>query len=581
MKKDTILIDKIVLENIFLRYKNKNANWVKKGVYFSSSSMISLGLSKITTDTYGTFLWFDSYESKILITILLTLSVCAFLISCSLWIYFYRKNEMASVDTLQQNIIEQNEYEEDFTYILLFPKVENDKLHFFVRKKDSWENSYFFPYLKHKFGDENISVHESEIKDEIRKKYGIEIPIYVKEITQDPILVTKLKNGMPKDFHFRFLYVNSTSPFFRSYLLEHMEKIGFSDMTIGQMNEDRTTAVNNGKVLGVIEENLSGIRRLCDVSKKERTKVIWNIDKRCNKDCNICVYGGAPMSEIDKEELFFIADSILSVDVNNIDLSMGNGANVANMKAVIERIKNNSKANISITATSDILSEIGFEFLNKNISEIEITYDYPHDKEWKSGIRPVNYNKENIELAKSFYSKNPKFRITINIILHKDMNVQSLKAILRELNKNNFTKYNLLRLMPLGNVSLTDYPSNLFNRKFYEDLFNAFNKKSNPHIHCALRGLKKDQSLCRMGHSKLGISSNGDVYVCAWAEHINKDEDNPFYVGNLEESDNLKSLLVNNEKFISIIEHEQTKDCKLFSCLQGHDMWSGTDKLYN
>lgn len=580
MKKDTILIDKIVLENIFLRYKNKNANWVKKGVYFSSSSMISLGLSKITTDTYGTFLWFDSYESKILITILLTLSVCAFLISCSLWIYFYHKGEMESVDTLQQNIIGHNKYEEDFTYILLFPKYEKGQLRFLVMKKDSWENSYFFPYLKHQFGDENISANESAIKDEIRKKYGIDIPIYVKEITPSVISVTKLKNGMPKDFHFRFLYINSTSPFFRTYLFERMENIGFSGMTIEQISEDKTTAVNNGKVLSVIEENLSEIRRLCDISKKERTKIIWNVDKRCNKGCNICVYGRSSMSEIDKEELLSIADSILSVDVGDIDLSVGNEANVDDMKHLIEYIKGKSKINISITATSDILSEIGFEFLNKNISEIEITYDYPHDKEWKSGIRPVNYNKENIELAKSFYSKNPKFRITINIILHKDMNVQSLKAILRELNKNNFTKYNLLRLMPLGNVSLADYPSNLYDRRFYEDLFNAF-KKSNPHIHCALRGLKNDQPLCRMGHSKLGISSNGDVYVCAWAEHINKDEDNPFYVGNLEESDNLKSLLVNNEKFISIIEHEQTKDCKLFSCLQGRDMWSGTDKLYN
>ena len=578
MRENTILIKKIVLDNIFLKYEKNNGSWVKKGFFLSLSTMASLGLAIVTTDEYATLLFIDSKGCKMLIWILFGFSFVAFVIFGTIW--YIRKDKMPSVDTLQQNIIEQNEYEEDFTYILLFPKVENDKLHFYVRKKDSWENSYFFPYLKHKFRDENISVHESEIKDEVRKKYGIEIPIYIKEITQDPILVTKLKNGMPKDFHFRFLYVNSTSPFFRTYLLEHMENVGFSDMTIEQMNEDRTTAINNGKVLGIIEENLSGIRRLCDASKKERTKIIWNIDKRCNKGCNICVYGGASMPEVDKEELFSIADSILSVDVNNIDLSMGNVADVDNMKAVIERIKNNSKANISITATSDVLSEIGFEFLNKNISEIEITYDYPHDKEWKSGIRPVNYNKENIELAKSFYSKNPKFRITINIILHKDMNVQSLKAILKELNKNNFIKYNLLRLMPLGNVSLADYPSNLFDRKFYEDLFNVF-KKSNPHIHCALRGLKKDQPLCRMGHSKLGISSNGDVYVCAWAEHINKDEDNPFYVGNLEERDNLKSLLVNNEKFISIIEHEQTKDCKLFSCLQGRNMWSGTDKLYN
>lgn len=359
-----------------------------------------------------------------------------------------------------------------------------------------------------------------------------------------------------------------------------MIELGFSWMTIGEMNKDKITCINNGQVLDKIEESLSNIRRCYDDSRNETTKIIWNIDKRCNNGCNICVYGESIMQATDKDELLSIADSILSVDVHNIDLSMGNGVNIEHIKAVIEHIKRKSKANISITATAEVLSQIGIVFLNKNVSEIEITYDYPHNKEWKSGIRPSNYNKENFELAKTFHKEKHKFKIIINIVLHKDMNVQELKTMLKDLNKNGFTKHNFLRLMPLGNLTLDSYPKGLYDRKFYEDVFKISNR-NNPHIHCALRGLTNNKSFCRMGHSKLGISSNGDVYVCAWAEHIHKDDENPFYVGSLEEGGNLKQLLVNNDNFISIIEHGQTKDCKLFSFLQGRDMWSGTDKLYN
>lgn len=129
-------------------------------------------------------------------------------------------------------------------------------------------------------------------------------------------------------------------------------------------------------------------------------------------------------------------------------------------------------------------------------------------------------------------------------------------------------------------LKLDDYPRKLYDRKFYEDVF-KISKRNSPHIHCALRGLINKKSQCRMGYSKLGISPNGDVYVCAWAEHIHKDDENPFYMGNLEEDANLQRLLVNNSNFISIIEHRPTKDCKLFSFLQGRDMWSEADKLYN
>ena len=133
--------------------------------------------------------------------------------------------------------------------------------------------------------------------------------------------------------------------------------------------------------------------------------------------------------------------------------------------------------------------------------------------------------------------------------------------------------------MPLGKTLNVTYPEQLKNRKYYLDIQNVIMPK-NPHVHCALSCVYPSGTKCRMGISKLGISPSGEVYVCAWAEHIEKGHANPFYIGNIDEHENLRSMLLNNQQYLDIIRHPQTKDCKIFSHVQGSGIWSKSDKLY-
>lgn len=152
-------------------------------------------------------------------------------------------------------------------------------------------------------------------------------------------------------------------------------------------------------------------------------------------------------------------------------------------------------------------------------------------------------------------------------------------AIYKNFRKLPVSNYNFLRLMPLGKTSNMAYPVQLQKRKFYSDMQSTIMTKS-PHIHCALSCVYSSGKTCRMGISKLGISPNGDVYACAWAEHIGKEQNNPFYIGCLDEHENLRSMLLSSQDYLDIIKHEQSKDCKIFSHMQGNGIWSKSDKLF-
>lgn len=574
-----IIIAKTELNNIFLRFEKSERKWLYTIMSFSGSATFSLLLSILTTEKYQSIWFFSAHTSKSLIGLLAGISMIVFVFCVGFWGFLKWKKKLKDLSELEADIVKENLYKEDFTYILLLPKYDGKEMLFPVIQKDTWENSLFFPYLKHSFGNDNISLHEDEIIKDICAKYSIQIPIRLKEIVTEENTVTKLKNGLPKDFHFKFIYISSLSPFFRNYLYKLFEDNGFKYMSLAEINSDRITNINNGRVLGIIEENKNQIKKAYDDYLKEQSKIIWNIDKSCPNKCSICAYGDDLSVAPDLEELKGIVDSIATLDVNTIDLSMGDGANIENIKETILYIKKTNKMSISITATAFLLSKFSFEFLNENINAIEVTYDYPHTVTDKKDLRPADYNKHNYDFIKSFSKKKPKFKISINVVIHNNLTKNSISSIYKIFKNLPVGSYTFLRLMPLGSTLSMAYPEQLQNRKFYSDMQNAIMTKK-PHVHCALSCVFPSGTMCRMGISKLGISPTGDVYVCAWAEHIEKGQTNPFYIGNIDEFDDLRSMLLCNQNYLDIIRHPQTKDCKIFSHLQGNGIWSKSDKLY-
>lgn len=575
-----IITTKTNLENIFLKYEKSEKKWLYPIMSFSCSAAFSLLLSILTTDTYQPVWFFSAHTSKSLIGLFAIISWIVFIATIGFWIFFKYKNTIKDLSGLQQDIINGNLYKEDFTYILLIPKFEGQQLLFPVIKKDTWENSLFFPYLKHHYENDSVLSHEEEIENDICAKYSISFPIRIKEILTEEGPITKLKDGLPKDFHFKYLYISSLSPFFRNYLYKIFEDNGFKYMSLEEIYSDRITNINNGRVLGIVEDSKNQIKKAYDEYLREQSKIIWNIDKSCSNKCAICAYGDDLSAALDIEELKGIVDSFSSLDVNSIDLSMGDGANIDNIKETILYIKNTNRMNICITATANLLSKFPFDFLNDNVNSIEVTYDYPHTVSDKKDLRPADYNKQNYDFIKSVYKRKPKFKISVNVVLHSNLTRDNISSIYKNFRKLSVSNYNFLRLMPLGRISNMSYPEQLQNRKFYSDMQNAIMTKK-PHIHCALSCVYPSGTMCRMGISKLGISPSGEVYVCAWAEHLEKGQSNPFYIGNIDEQDNLRDLLLQNQKYLDIIRHPQSKDCKIFSHIQGNEIWSKSDKLYN
>lgn len=574
-----IIIAKTKLDNIFLRYQNSEKRWMYNVMSLSGSALATLLLSIITTETYQPVWIFSAHTSKSLIGVFTILSGVIFFFIIVFWGYLKWTGKLKDLNGLEKDIENENLYSEDYTYILLIPKLTGEKLLFPVIQKDTWENSLFFPYLKHNNGNDNISLHEIEIAKEICAKYSIPIPIRIKEIATEGSTVTKLKDGIPKDFHFRFLYVSSLSPFFRNYFYKQFEDNGFKYMSLEEINGDRITNINNGRVLGIVENIKSQIKKTYEDYAKEQSKIIWNIDKSCLNNCSICAFGNDLIPAPDIDELKGIVDSIASLDVKTIDLSMGDGADVDKIKEIVLYIKKTTKINVSITATARLLSIFPFDFLNDNIGEIEITYDYPHTVPDTKDLRPAEYNRHNYDFIKSFSKRKTKFKISVNVVLHKNLTQDNIHAIYKIFKKLPVSGYNFLRLMPLGKTSTSVYPIQLKKRKFYSDMQGAIMTK-NPHIHCALSCVYPSGKTCRMGISKLGISPNGDVYTCAWAEHIGKEQNNPFYIGNIDEHENLKEMLLNSQDYLDLIKHEQSKDCKIFSHMLGNGIWSKSDTLF-
>lgn len=530
----------------------------------------------MTTNQYNDFLLLKSAHWEVVFWVLFAISAlfCVVVYIC-LASRKYKHGDTYSLDTLKSNIEKENLYISEDTYIFLIPILENGNLKFAVRPKENWDNSYFFPYLKQSFGDKDSPLPCDNIIKSFSDKYNINIPLKLFEVSNSIHEVTKIKEGLPRDINFKFLYIRPITPFLFSYLRKAFEEQGYEYISVSELQNNKTTELHNGKVLNIVQDIMHKIKKLYESDRKQKTKLIWNVDKSCSNQCPICAYGGENL-KIGTDNIDSILQSIQTIDIDEIDISMGNSVNVEAVKVIVQKLRKNKSLKISITANASVFYLLGLSFLNKNINEIEITYDYPKE-EGINKARPNDYNKSNLDLARNFMQSRPKFSIIANIVIHEQVTAEILKKIKKDLKEARIAKITYLRLMPIGNVDWSIYPRSLNLRKTYH-LVQKDLQNNDIHLHCALRTALDASYKCRMGIGKLGLSPNGLLYMCAWAEHFKNNENNEFYLGNILDED-CSEILSKNEAYNKYIQHPQTRQCKIFNVLLNRDFWDENEQL--
>lgn len=578
--KDWVIIDRKVLENIFLRKKSLSIIGTSLGLW------LTLLISYLSTDEYKTVLGLEPKDVESIIFILIIL-VPFFIIIYSL-IIFTNKNSIYTIKRIQEAIINSSISEHtDNTVIILFCKQEGNELKFAVKRNSNWDSSLFCPYIKDIDGDINDnfdSIKEAIIRDFLK---GTPIPIdieYMSDMNKSSDKLTA--ESIPKRFNYRFILVTSSSPFFPQYVCKLLEDLQYDFMTTKDMLQDEPTIKFNYDIIEHLSTKSTTIMKSLAKSKKSSSKIIWNIDKRCNKGCSICAYGDINSETSSLEEKIRIIDSLSSLHIDEIDISTGDSPDVEELRETIKYLtKETNIKRISLTTTSEVLIGLTFTFIKKHNLNIDITYDTPHQaKDRERKVRSERYSENNYNVVKDLFQNKIKNRVKAHVVLFEDTQPSNIKTIRNNLNKIGIKDILLIRLMPVGRQSIESYPDNLLKKKKYDNIIQGLKSNSNGiRLHCSLRGLLGEKLPCELGINKLGISPDGNIYACPWAEHIKTDE-NPFFLGNIiEEQTGVADIILKNDNYINILKNINNNQphCKVFSYLYEGDIFGGKDPLYS
>lgn len=587
MARDYIIIYKDRLDKIFAEMKAKELS--KSHVGSLLTFCFTLFVAGISTKEFNSVLGLDGSAVKI---ILWSVFACSLVISIVLFCSRSHQKREGKLDKVDLNemrhaISDNSEYREDSTLILLFPHDDKEgALRYPVQRKGSWGNSFFFPYVDDVYGSEDLGEDKDRIKSAIAQKYEISAEIKIFHLYDlDTESVKLTSDNFPKKFNYRFVYVTAKSPFFNSSISESLTKSGFKLLSLDQMLADKTTANHNADVISMLKDHPDALGKIQNLCQQDKSKIVWNIDKICKKSCVFCAYGDQEnisnsLTLIEKKE---VIDSMESINIDHLDFATGDSPNISELKAVIRHSKAKLNSSLSLTATSEVLNDMGVDFIKEFLDYVEITYDYPKGKLNK--YRPESFSKNNHQIASNLIKNGVK--VEALVVLYKNLTKKNLKTIKTDLSKIGVEKILLIRLMPVGKQAIDEYPETLLHKKTYLEtmgLNEPFIKNNNLiSIHCSLQGLeKKGGHTCELANNKLGISHSGDVYACPWAEHLN-DDTNPFLIGNaLHDAKHFYDLLRESNNFNEIMKNhgESQPHCKIFSYASSNDLFSKSDALY-
>lgn len=587
-----IIISSERLRDIFHKEKDKHVfpyGWLL-------SVALTLFVCWIETETYTQFLGISSDQVK---TCVCLLWIMAFVI----WLIMFLRaalSEDKSIDPnvnwdeMFKNIVNESANKLEKNLILLFVKYGKSGPKFLVQRKVSWNHSYFFPYVKDNYGDKLLN-DVKVVRDSIHSTLGFPEHVKIKyhHISRGDFKSIKYNSEkIPQHFEFRFALISSKFPFLSNYVYQHLENdsMPYEWKSLDELIQDPPSYANNRDVIEQVQIILGEIRSEYDRQIGNLpSKVIWNFDKRCNRGCSFCAYGDTCCpSNVSFEEKKKIIKSLSVLKISDLDIAVGDMVDIEELKRIVKEAHDllpNTK--LSLTATSTVLKNILKDkkniIINKKVDCIDVSIDFLKPTIEQGILRKGDYNEENLKIVEEL--KNKHINVRVQCVINEKTTLESLTDLIKKLKTLDVHDILLLRLMPVGKLDKDAYPKDLLDKNKYLDLLSSIKSFKGVRLHCSLNGLlDKDSSkelTCDMGCRKLGISMNGDVYACPWAEHL-KSKDNPFLLGNILADPSLESLISNNETYKTAIKRKEENQphCKIFAYLYGDNPYGAHDELY-
>ncbi|MDE5977056.1 MAG: SPASM domain-containing protein [Turicibacter sp.] len=290
----------------------------------------------------------------------------------------------------------------------------------------------------------------------------------------------------------------------------------------------------------------------------DNMRIIWNITKKCKFNCVICATHDEKREELSAADKIKVLNSILSASncVASIDFAGGDPCCSEESISIIETaIQCLGGERVSVTTTGKGIGEISEDKRLKVLTQCEITIDASHDNlsedESIFSREEMEYSKLNVAKIENHAENIRKLNINIPLLEGdlSDVEIERLVNRVVTLKENNpriEIETSLLRLMPVGSFGKNQ------NREQYrrynplmvaKKIKNMFESKGIIcKYHCSLRvleGMDNCDRWCEMLEQKIGIDCAGNVFACAWGSYIakyNTLEENPFYLGNLVET---------------------------------------------
>lgn len=472
------------------------------------------------------------------------------------------------VEFINKMIADQYDIEE-FTAIFIIKMVFDNVPKILVFRSETW-NSYFLPYCHYdkksvpsKDFNQNLKIPLAEILEISENDFEI-----YNDFTQSDYVAIKRNpshEGKSK-INYKFYYVKFNNQYVSQKFISSHNSY-FSWKSKYELAKDIDTQINNGDVLGIIDE-LSLINQSKVAFKEQlhgifdvpsRYRIIWNLTTECYYNCPICATNSGKdvkctLSIEDKMKILINLSSINGY-IDHLDISGGDPLKNEEDRNII-RMANQlfPYTAISVTTTGKALETLSVDELLQTVKTCDITYDIPYNicSDELKKYREYHYNYSNFKQLERLSNSGIKIALNIHIpILPVNINKETVETILEDLSKINPAKIKFIRLMPVGRMAGIPFPSNYNPDKFLDYVKEVMDEKQYKfklEYNCSLgvkvfedKKLKETCRTCEMLNNKLGIDAQGHVYSCIWGAYIPEFvgkpvEENPFYLGDLKVS---------------------------------------------
>ncbi|GHV20111.1 hypothetical protein FACS189494_03220 [Spirochaetia bacterium] len=465
--------------------------------------------------------------------------------------------------TIKNKIIESNILlPERYAIVLIVPIIKEDGINFLAAKHQKWDDAISLPYFncEKKVFDNFTNVIEEEINPKFTTiktdhKYLDYMSIFdEKKLYQSEQRVSKC--------NYKFALIYPRSNFLLKRFLNDFERCeyGFKECSVDEMMQDIPTIRRNYEIIDKLKAQQNQIKIDYLALNRKKNKLVWNICERCDKKCGFCVYGDERTKSTQKIDISKMIHKLAVLKIDVIDISTGDSIDIEYLKDAIEKIKN-AKYSINLSATANVLSELGNEFLANHISTIKFSYTSSDNKMYKDNYDFISNLKNHL-----------KNRGTVNyralVVLDKELTKSIFYETIQKLSNIGVKDITLLRMMPIDQMMIDNYQKDISDTIDFLDYFTKNKEIENVNVHCAFGEFNSSKKSCNQGITKLGMSPNGNLYACPWDEYL-KSKSDRFKIGN---------IIIDND-VVEKLDQFCTKLDKSPSCCSALKEINGTDHL--